>query len=130
HAGTNGRQRGTSRREDALDTVIALRRPKDYAPEQGARFELHFEKLRQRVGDAGTASEAVAQSFMDDRRPGLRWISHDLKPDALKRATALFEAGQSVRQVAATLGISKSEAGWLRQSIEGGHVRILGSEVA
>jgi len=29
HAGTNGRQRGTSRREDALDTVIALRRPED-----------------------------------------------------------------------------------------------------
>jgi hypothetical protein len=31
HAGTNGRQRGTSRREDALDTVIALRRPDDYS---------------------------------------------------------------------------------------------------
>jgi putative DNA primase/helicase len=46
HAGTNGRQRGTSRREDALDTVIALRRPEDYSPEQGARFEVHFEKLR------------------------------------------------------------------------------------
>jgi hypothetical protein len=30
----------------ALDTVIALRRPKDYSPEQGARFEIHFEKLR------------------------------------------------------------------------------------
>ncbi len=28
HTGTNGRQRGTSRREDVLDTVIALRRPK------------------------------------------------------------------------------------------------------
>ena len=36
HAGTNGRQRGTSRREDALDTVLALRRPEDYSPEQGA----------------------------------------------------------------------------------------------
>src|SRR6478672_3954049 len=46
HAGTNGRQRGTSRREDALDTVIALRRPEDYLPEQGARLEIHFEKLR------------------------------------------------------------------------------------
>jgi putative DNA primase/helicase len=34
HAGTNGRQRGTSRREDALDTVIGLRRPEDYSPEQ------------------------------------------------------------------------------------------------
>jgi RecA-family ATPase len=48
HAGTNGRQRGTSRREDALDTVIALRRPDDYSPEQGARFEfiLKIEKFR------------------------------------------------------------------------------------
>jgi putative DNA primase/helicase len=52
HAGTNGRQRGTSRREDALDTVIALRRPDDYSPEQGARFEVHFEKLRNRVDSA------------------------------------------------------------------------------
>ena len=42
HAGTNGRQRGTSRREDALDTVIALRRPEDYSPEQGARFRGPF----------------------------------------------------------------------------------------
>jgi putative DNA primase/helicase len=49
HAGTNGRQRGTSRREDALDTVIALRRPEDYSPDQGARFEVHFEKLRNRI---------------------------------------------------------------------------------
>ena len=53
HAGTNGRQRGTSRREDALDTVIALRRQEDYSPEQGARFEIHFEKLRSRVDSAG-----------------------------------------------------------------------------
>ena len=59
HAGTNGRQRGTSRREDALDTVIALRRPEDYSPEQGARFEVHFEKLRNRVdGDAAAPFEA------------------------------------------------------------------------
>ena len=42
HAGTNGRQRGTSRREDALDTVIALRRPEDYSPEQGARIRGPF----------------------------------------------------------------------------------------
>jgi hypothetical protein len=53
HAGTNGRQRGTSRREDALDTLIALKRPEDYSPEQGARFEVHFEKLRNRVDGNG-----------------------------------------------------------------------------
>jgi hypothetical protein len=32
-------------------TVIALRRPEDYSPEQGARFEVHFEKLRNQVDD-------------------------------------------------------------------------------
>jgi len=59
YAGTNGRQRGTSRREDALDTVIALRRPEDYSPEHGARFEIHFEKLRNRVeGDGSIPFEA------------------------------------------------------------------------
>ena len=50
HAGVNGRQRGTSRREDALDTVIALRRPADYSPKEGARFEVHLEKARALVG--------------------------------------------------------------------------------
>ena len=64
HAGTNGRQRGTSRREDALDTVIALRRPEDYSPEQGARFEVHFEKLRNRVeGDVRLHSRQNSPQF-------------------------------------------------------------------
>ena len=49
HAGTNGRQRGTSRREDVLAAVIALRRPENYSPDQGAQFEVHFEKLRRRL---------------------------------------------------------------------------------
>jgi len=32
HAGKSGAQRGTSRREDLLDTVIALKHPSDYCP--------------------------------------------------------------------------------------------------
>jgi putative DNA primase/helicase len=50
NAGVNGKQRGTSRREDALDLVIGLRRPADYSSEQGARFEVHIEKARTLVG--------------------------------------------------------------------------------
>ncbi len=60
HAGVNGRQRGTSRREDALDTVIALRRPADYSPEEGARFEVHIEKARALVGEGALPFEAVS----------------------------------------------------------------------
>src|SRR5208337_4950846 len=74
HAGINGRQRGTSRREDALDTVIALRRPEDYSPEQGTRFEVHFEKLRNRVdGDGAVSFEAKLESFVASEREGARW---------------------------------------------------------
>ena len=34
HAGKSGRQRGTSRKEDVLDTIIGLRRPPDYSPDR------------------------------------------------------------------------------------------------
>ena len=44
HGGKSGQQRGSSRKEDIVDTVIALRRPPDYSPDDGARFEVHFEK--------------------------------------------------------------------------------------
>jgi len=112
HAGTNGRQRGTSRREDALDTVIALRRPEDYSPEQGARFEVHFEKLRNRVeGDGAVSFEAKLESFVADERDGVRWSAHEVSPPMFKQATELFQHGLTVREVAAVLLISKTEAG-------------------
>jgi putative DNA primase/helicase len=122
HAGTNGRQRGTSRREDALDTVIALRRPEDYSPEQGARFEIHFEKLRNRVDSAGAMPfEARLETLDGDGRQRIRWFSSDLKPPMLMRAAELFGEGLTVREVAAALKISKSEAGRLRiRAIEDG----------
>jgi hypothetical protein len=115
HAGTNGRQRGTSRREDALDTVVALRRPEDYAPEQGARFEIHFEKIRNRVEGVGAVSfEASVDSSIADRQEGIHWSDRDLTPPLLRRAAQQFGEGQTVRQEAASLKISKSEAGRLR----------------
>jgi putative DNA primase/helicase len=77
HAGTNGRQRGTSRREDALDTIIALRRPDDYSPEHGARFEVHFEKLRNRLDSASAIPFEVSIETLsrDDGNVALRgWV--------------------------------------------------------
>jgi hypothetical protein len=91
-----------------------LRRPEDYSPEQGARFEVHFEKLRNRVGgDHALPFEAKIAATSTDET-GVRWLDHDLRPPVLKRAAQLFNDGLSVREVAATLGISKTEAGRLR----------------
>jgi putative DNA primase/helicase len=115
HAGVNGRQRGTSRREDALDTVIALRRPTDFSPAQGARFEVHIEKARTFVGEGAAAFEAEVAPFeAESGRTGIRWLARDLKPPVVHRAAELFAEGHTVRRVAALLGLSRSEAGRLR----------------
>ncbi len=50
HAGKSGIQRGTSRREDVLDAVIALRHPPSYKHEEGAKFIVKNEKPRGIVG--------------------------------------------------------------------------------
>jgi putative DNA primase/helicase len=111
HSNKSGEQRGTSRREDVLDTVIGLRRPADYSPNEGARFEVHTEKSRAFSGDAGKPFEARLMSTGDG---GLRWEARDLKPGYLDEAVALFRSGASVRAVAAQLGMTKSTAGRLR----------------
>jgi AAA domain/Bacterial regulatory protein, arsR family len=51
HSGKNGSQRGTSKKEDLLDAVICLKRPSEYQPNQGAVFEVHYEKARHLQGD-------------------------------------------------------------------------------
>jgi putative DNA primase/helicase len=90
--------------------------PTNYSPDQDARFEVHFEKLRNRVGEFGQPFEAAAEpSTCDDGRCGIAWTSRDLKPPLLTEAAELFGDGHTVREVAELLGISKSEAGRLRQ---------------
>ena len=51
HAGKAGSQRGTSKREDTLDLVISLRHSPGYLANEGARFEVHFEKNRGLSGE-------------------------------------------------------------------------------
>lgn len=58
HASKNGSQRGTSSKEDTLDTVIQLKRPSDYETDQGARFEVHLTKARGIFGEDAEPFEA------------------------------------------------------------------------
>jgi hypothetical protein len=87
---------------------------KNYSPEQGARFEVHFEKLRNRVdGDGALPFEAKLAATKTDET-SVRWLDYDIRPPVLNQAAQLFKDGLSVREVAGTLRISKTEAGRLR----------------
>jgi hypothetical protein len=115
HAGKGGAQRGTSRREDVLDTSISLVRPSDYVPEEGARFEVHLEKARGVVGDAAKPFEAMLR--VDDDKA--IWTTLEIEDVNLARVKALLDCGMSIREIAEETGISKSGAHRLKQQIEG-----------
>jgi putative DNA primase/helicase len=113
HSGKSGEQRGTSRREDVPDTVIGLRRPEDYEPRQGARFEVHVEKSRAHFGDTGRPFEASLASTPDGR--GLTWSACDLKLSHLEEAAApVSQRRDRPRRV----GIARSSGGRLRQKAQ------------
>ena len=69
HAGRGENARGTSKREDVLDTVIQLKHPEDYDVEEGARFEVHLTKARGVHGDNALPFEAKLEAI--NGRPSL-----------------------------------------------------------
>lgn len=112
HAGKNRSQRGTSRREDLLDTVITLRHPSDYDQSEGLRCEVHFEKTRAMLGDSAKPFEVQLTIESQDQAI---WKVREIEGARFGQARELFSSGLSVRDVANALGVSKSTAGRYRQ---------------
>lgn len=111
HAGKGGAQRGTSKREDVLDTVIALRRPVDYMPVQGARFEVHFEKARGFHGEDAQPFE-VRYEVRDD---AAMWTRTAIADAELHRVAKLMGNGLSVREAGKALEMPKSKVQRLKE---------------
>jgi putative DNA primase/helicase len=119
HAGKGGQQRGSSRREDILDTVIALRRPSDYVPTEGARFEVHIEKGRGIFGDEAKPFEAK----LEVRDGAAQWTMRDLADVDMQRVIDLAREGLSVRDISDETGLSKSTVQRLKiKAVEAGLV--------
>lgn len=111
HAGKNGTPRGTSKREDVLDTVISLRRPQDYLPGQGARFEIHFDKARGFFGDTAQPFEAAYEV----EQGAAVWSHKNIESGTMEIVIAACQQNMSVRKIEQEYGIPKSTAARLRQ---------------
>lgn len=105
HAGKGGQQRGTSKREDLLDVVIALKRPIDYTPDQGARFEVHFEKARALFGQDVAPIEA---SLVTKTNGCQQWDTRTAEATSDTRMIELAELGLSQADIARELGVHRS----------------------
>ncbi len=114
HAGKNGDQRGTSAREDIMDTVISLRRPREYNMAEGARFEIHLTKARGIVGDEAKSFEAHLKSEGD----ALRWSIKELEDVELEQLKRLLEDGYTIRDAAEEMGKSKSAIHRLKSKLD------------
>lgn len=103
HSARNGSQRGTSRREDIMDTILALR-PSEAG--RGARFSIHVEKTRD-----------LAADFLPFRASlhAEGWRREEAADPDLPRVVTLSREGFSIRQIAAQLELGKNVVHRLRR---------------
>jgi len=103
HAGKGGQQRGTSRREDILDSVVNLKRPDDYDPADGMRCELSFEKARNLDGGEITT---LAVEFSTQSGKAV-FTSSEIKADAISQVHDLIKDGATRGEIAKATGLDR-----------------------
>lgn len=104
HAGKNGAQRGTSKKEDLLDISIALDRPKEYLPEQGAAFTAEFTKARHLKGNEAESLEIV----LNDVEDKAQWSWRTVELSTFDRVVTLANEGLKASEIVIELDIHKS----------------------
>lgn len=106
HVGKGGQQRGTSGREDNIDLSIVLKQPADYEADQGADFTLSVTKSRVGIDDLGKLRD-VHFTLGADAGGVLTWTWQWAKSEKRSEILALLDAGESVTDIAALVGVSK-----------------------
>ena len=72
--------------------MVSLKRPEDYNPEEGARFEVHFDKARGFMGTDAEPFEATLSAG--------GWVTRDLKEALEDQIIALADEGLKQRDIA------------------------------
>ena len=105
HAGKAGNQRGTSKREDILDTVVSLEELENHNPSDGAAFEVHFKKAR---GFCGEAAEPFTAKMSTSADGSVQWEMAGVKASVYNQVIELLQHGVKQQDIAEHLQINKS----------------------
>ncbi len=105
HDGKGDKQRGISRREDLLDTVIQLRKPVDYEETDGARFTLSYQKHR---GFYGQDAEPFEARLIETEAGGLTWALTELEDARTLQVAEMLSEGHTVTAIAKALNVGRA----------------------
>lgn len=114
HSGKGGAQRGTSKREDILDTVIALKKPADYEPTEGLRVEVVFEKSRNLDGGEIPQIE-VSLSTKNNQAV---FMVQEAQTDPISIVHALIADGASRKEIEQELSLNRYQLTRLAKKAE------------
>lgn len=93
--------------------MISLKRPEDYDPEEGARFEVHLTKARGIAGEEALPFEAKLQVVNGQDL----WTCTTLRDQELEEVERLTQEGGTVRDIAAEMNLSKSTVNRLQAKL-------------
>jgi putative DNA primase/helicase len=115
HSGKGGQQRGTSGREDSLDTVIQLSKPAGADARDGCHFELTFTKCRSVTGEEVAPLDVRIQTV----NGSFQWAWQPIEVSNLDRARRLLAEGvTSPSDLAEELGVTKGCASKLLKKLK------------
>ena len=99
HSGKSGEQRGASKREDFMNTVISLKEHAIYSQEEGAKFEIRFEKGRNLYGPK---ARSIDVEFI-----GTDWVYKDMKGAIREQIIRALKDEISQKEIAGIFKVSK-----------------------
>ena len=122
HTGWDGSHgRGTSRREDVLDTVIMLKEVDD--DNGGGGGDQTATRLKVSLDKARGVPRKIARPFetaFEIRDGRIIWTTKAIDQDDLERVRVLVDEGLTYRDIAQATGFSKSKVGVLVKKIQQG----------
>jgi putative DNA primase/helicase len=114
HDGKGGMQRGHSKKEDILDTIIQLKRPAQYVPTDGAVFEVHFTKSRGLHGDDVEPFEASLVEFEGNTQ----WLTKKIEDSTKEKIKKMLDDDFKQKDIAIELDLTEGRISQLKKQIK------------
>jgi hypothetical protein len=115
HTNKEGGQRGTSAREDNIDTTVLLKHPPDYTPEDGARFVANFKKARVRTADLPLIADTQFQ-LTEDQNGQLAWTWGNVRKETKIEVLRMVNEGYKQTEIGDLLGITRGRVSQINKS--------------